>query len=105
MGEALAYTIPRWDNLMVYLYGGTLEIDINLVENAIRPNALGRKSANRRMPDPINLLKELPCSILFLEPAKETTLILSTGSKMGLKEYHNTRQTGWMNYYLKTGNQ
>ncbi|MEA2104093.1 MAG: IS66 family transposase [Candidatus Cloacimonadota bacterium] len=44
MGEALRYTIPRWDNLMAYLYDGTLEIDNNLVENAIRPNALGRKN-------------------------------------------------------------
>ncbi len=44
MGEALRYTIPRWDNLISYLYDGTLEIDNNLVENAIRPNALGRKN-------------------------------------------------------------
>lgn len=44
MGEALAYTIPRWDNLLAYLYDGSLEIDNNLVENAIRPNALGRKN-------------------------------------------------------------
>ncbi len=41
MGEALQYTIPRWDNLLAYLYDGHLEIDNNLVENAIRPNALG----------------------------------------------------------------
>ena len=29
---------------MAYLYDGELEIDNNLVENAIRPNALGRKN-------------------------------------------------------------
>jgi len=44
MGQALHYTIPRWDNLLAYLYDGHLEIDNNLVENAIRPNALGRKN-------------------------------------------------------------
>jgi len=44
MGQALQYTIPRWDNLLAYLYDGYLEIDNNLVENAIRPNALGRKN-------------------------------------------------------------
>jgi len=44
IGEALNYTIPRWDNLLAYLYDGSLEIDNNLVENAIRPNALGRKN-------------------------------------------------------------
>lgn len=44
VGDALRYTIPRWDNLLAYLYDGHLEIDNNLVENAIRPNALGRKN-------------------------------------------------------------
>jgi transposase len=44
MGEALSYTVKRWDNLLAYLYDGLLEIDNNLVENAIRPNALGRKN-------------------------------------------------------------
>jgi transposase len=42
--DALQYTIPRWDNLLAYLYDGHLEIDNNLVENAIRPSVLGRKN-------------------------------------------------------------
>ncbi len=44
MGIALNYAIQRWDNLLNYLYDGSLEIDNNWVENAIRPNALGRKN-------------------------------------------------------------
>ena len=44
MGIALNYAILRWDNLLNYLYDGSLEIDNNWVENAIRPNALGRKN-------------------------------------------------------------
>lgn len=44
MGIALGYAIQRWDSLMAYLYDGSLEIDNNWVENAIRPNALGRKN-------------------------------------------------------------
>ncbi len=44
MGVALNYAIRRWDNLLNYLYDGSLEIDNNWVENAIRPNALGRKN-------------------------------------------------------------
>lgn len=44
MGVALDYTIKRWDILLNYLYDGSLEIDNNWVENAIRPNALGRKN-------------------------------------------------------------
>jgi transposase len=44
MGKALNYTIQRWNNLLAYLHDGNLEIDNNLVENSIRPNALGRKN-------------------------------------------------------------
>jgi len=43
-GKALIYSVSRWDNLMAYLKDGHLEIDNNLVENVIRPNALGRKN-------------------------------------------------------------
>ena len=34
----------RWDELTAYLLDGFLEIDNNLVENLIRPFALGRKN-------------------------------------------------------------
>ena len=44
IGKAVAYCIPRWDNLINYLHDGSLEIDNNLAENAIRPIALGRKN-------------------------------------------------------------
>jgi transposase len=43
-GKALIYSISRWDNLMNYLRDGYLEIDNNLVENSIRPTALGRRN-------------------------------------------------------------
>ncbi|MDP2632961.1 MAG: IS66 family transposase [Candidatus Curtissbacteria bacterium] len=44
MGIALEYTSKRWDILSNFMYDGSLEIDNNWVENAIRPNALGRKN-------------------------------------------------------------
>lgn len=44
IGKAFAYTLKRWDKLMVYLQDGSLEIDNNLIENAIRPVAIGRKN-------------------------------------------------------------
>ncbi|QGY47502.1 transposase [Maribellus comscasis] len=68
MGEALQYTIPRWDNLLAYLYGGHLEIDNNLVENAIRPNALGRK--NYLFAGSHEGLNGQPCFTRFLVLAK-----------------------------------
>jgi hypothetical protein len=44
IGKAMAYCIPRWDYLINFLKDGSLEIDNNGVENAIRPLALGRKN-------------------------------------------------------------
>lgn len=44
IGKAMAYAYARWDALSAYLYDGNLEVDNNLVENAIRPVALGRKN-------------------------------------------------------------
>lgn len=44
MGLGLEYMIRCWDRLLNYLFDGSLEIDNNLVENAIRPNAIGRKN-------------------------------------------------------------
>lgn len=44
IAKAIKYTMNRWDALNAYLYDGILEIDNNLVENAIRPVALGRKN-------------------------------------------------------------
>jgi len=44
VGQAVAYCLPRWDNLLNYLHDGSLEIDNNRAENAIRPIALGRKN-------------------------------------------------------------
>jgi transposase len=44
IGKAIAYSLSRWDKLSLYAEHGELEIDNNLVENAIRPVALGRKN-------------------------------------------------------------
>jgi transposase len=44
MGMALAYPLNLWPLLGVYLDDGRVEIDQNLVENAIRPTALGKKN-------------------------------------------------------------
>lgn len=44
LGRAIIYALKLWDRLTVYLYHGQLHIDNNLVENTIRPIALGRKN-------------------------------------------------------------
>ncbi len=44
IGKAMAYAYARWDMLSEYLRDGNLQIDNNLIENAIHPVALGRKN-------------------------------------------------------------
>jgi transposase len=44
LGKAIAYTLKFWPNLIRYVDYGFVEIDNNLIENSIRPIALGRKN-------------------------------------------------------------
>ena len=44
IGIALAYTLSLWNRINGYLLDGKYEIDNNLIENSIRPVALGRKN-------------------------------------------------------------
>ena len=44
IGKAISYSLQRWDKLSLYTSDARLQIDNNLVENAIRPVAIGRKN-------------------------------------------------------------
>lgn len=44
IGKAIRYSLNNWTQLTNYLLDGRIEIDNNLIENAIRPFALGRKN-------------------------------------------------------------
>lgn len=44
LGTAIDYTLGLWPTLEVYLTNGRVEINNNLVENAIRPTAIGKKN-------------------------------------------------------------
>lgn len=44
IGKAIAYTLKLWHRLVRYVDDGRCEIDNNLIENTIRPIALGRKN-------------------------------------------------------------
>ena len=58
MGKAIAYALDQWQALGVFLEDGRVEIDNNLVENAIRPTALGKNYGK----------VEIMRSCLFAEP-------------------------------------
>jgi transposase len=44
LGQAIDYTLSQWSALGIYLEDGRIEIDNNLIENAIRPTAIGKKN-------------------------------------------------------------
>ena len=44
LGKAITYSLNNWTAIEKYITNGRLEIDNNLVENKIRPIALGRKN-------------------------------------------------------------
>lgn len=44
IGKAIQYALNRWKNMQLFFANGNIEIDNNLVENIIRPVAIGRKN-------------------------------------------------------------
>lgn len=44
IGKAMAYALPLMDNMKYYTLHSDLQLDNNLIENSIRPVALGRKN-------------------------------------------------------------
>lgn len=44
LGQAIDYALGQWTTLVLFLNDGRVEIDNNLVENAIRPTAIGKKN-------------------------------------------------------------
>lgn len=44
IGQAISYSLSRWDKLSLYTTDARLQIDNNAVERAIRPIAIGRKN-------------------------------------------------------------
>ena len=44
LGQAIDYTLGQWPTLEICLNDGRIELDNNLVENAIRPTAIGKKN-------------------------------------------------------------
>ena len=82
IGVAIGYTLGRWDRLKRYIDDGHYEIDNNLIENSIRPVALGRKN------------------YLFAgshEAAQKAAMIYSF---LGTCKINNINQSDWFNDIL-----
>jgi hypothetical protein len=44
LGKACDYLLGHWDPLTAHLRHGQTRLDTNLIENAIRPSAIGKKN-------------------------------------------------------------
>jgi hypothetical protein len=44
LGRAIDYTLNLWERLTLYVRHGEIEIGNNLIENGIRPTAVGKKN-------------------------------------------------------------
>ena len=49
LGKAISYALSIWPSLQVYLNAGRVELDNNLIENAIRPTAVGKNYGKLRI--------------------------------------------------------
>ncbi|MBI2794038.1 MAG: IS66 family transposase [Ignavibacteria bacterium] len=94
MGKALRYAIRLWDDLMAYLCDGRLEIDNNLMENAIRPIALGRKNylfaGSHDAAQNIAMYRSLyaTCSLNQVNPYQWTRYVLTHINSTAPVNYH-----------------
>ena len=66
IGMAIEYTTNLWTSLQNYLNDGNMHIDNNLIENTIRPIAIGRKIIYLQAP--ITAPRDPPCFTVFSQP-------------------------------------
>jgi transposase len=83
IGSAIAYTLTLWPRLVRYIDDGRFNIDNNLIENSIRPVALGRKNymfaGSHEAAQQAAIIYSLlgTCKIQGIEPFAYLTKILS----------------------------
>ena len=100
-GKAISYTLERWDMLTEYLEHAALEIDNNLVENAIRPIAIGKKnwlffgSPNSGQDSAILYSLIETCRKLGLNPANYLRDLLDALPNMEQSEIANWTPSRW----------
>ena len=87
LGKAYTYCTNRWNAFLNYLKDGSLEIDNNNIENAIRPLALGRKN------------------YLFAGSHAAAENIAMYYSFFGTCKKHNVNPRKWLVYVLNNINQ
>jgi len=88
IGKAIAYAGSQWSYLATYAEYGEPEIDNNLVENQIRPFALGRKNwlflGNEKSANVASLLYSLiqTCKLNDINPRAYLNYVLNQAHKL-----------------------
>ena len=83
IGVAFEYCASRWISLQNYLKDGMLEIDSNLIENKIRPLALGRKNylfaGNHQAAEHIAMFYSFfgTCKTMNIDPQRWLTYVIN----------------------------
>ena len=94
IGKAIRYTLNLWQNLKRYTTDGRFEIDNNLVENTIRPLALGRKNylfaGSHKAAQKAALFYSFfaTCKINNVEPLKWLTHVLNVIPDYKMSQLH-----------------
>lgn len=95
IAKAVSYTINRWNELITYLKDGKYEIDNNLIENCIRPLALGRKNylfagTNQSAQNIANFYTVFEtCRHLGIQPGAYLNWYLENIGSIKVNEIHN----------------
>lgn len=101
LGLALTYTLNQWEGLKVFLTDGRVEIDNNLVENAIRPTAVGKKNwlfigeaeAGQRSAILFTIIEN--CRRLGINPFEYLRDILTRLPKLTNRQTHTLTPAAW----------
>jgi len=100
-GKAISYTLNLWDELVKYADTGHVEIDNNLVENAIRPSAIGKKnwlffgSANSGQTSAVIYSILETCRKLDINPNEYITDVLSRLPTLTAKQARDLTPSKW----------
>jgi transposase len=101
LGQALKYTINQWPGLQIFLTDGRVEVDNNLVENAIRPTAVGKKNwlfigeagAGQRSAILFTIIEN--CRRLAINPFEYLRDVLTRLPKMTNQQTHTVTPAAW----------
>ena len=110
LDQAIAYALPRWSGLSAYAQHGQIEIDNNLVENAIRPLAIGRK--NYLFAGSHDAAQMTAAMYSFMATCKKNNInemdwltdVLNRGQSINNKDLYQLLPNNWEKYKPKSEN-